>query len=406
METLNKEQLINFEKELAKEFDNGELPYLIHFCGGNEDTLIKIFKDINEEDYVFSTHRNHYHYLLKGGSPEVLKEKIHNGDSMYIFDRKLNFYSSSIVCATPTIATGVALALKKKGSNKKVYCFIGDGAEDEGHFFEALKYVFINDLPCIFIIEDNNRSVVANKEQRWGNKKNILKYENMIYFSFEEKVIRYRYEPTYPHGGSGSSGWLQFKKEAIVKQYPEKIIKHLIPRETELSYKDAVIKGTQYFCECNKGIPIILGYNVGVKGGAYGTLDSIEDKYRLETPLAENLMAGLAMGLSIEGFKPILFFERHEFIFNALDALVNQLDKINFLSNGEFNMPMLIKIVSGSVKPFYAGLTHTSNLTNLFKELFTFPVYEPKTAGEVLSIYERAAHCDYPILISESKELY
>ena len=120
--SMNKKELIAFEKQIAMRFDNGELPYLVHLSGGNEDALIEIFKKIQFGDYIFSTHRSHYHYLLAGGAPDRLEQLILAGKSMFVFDRSLNFYSSSIVCATPSIAAGVAWALKRKGSGRKVWC--------------------------------------------------------------------------------------------------------------------------------------------------------------------------------------------------------------------------------------------------------------------------------------------
>jgi len=195
---IKKEDLIEFEKEIADSWEKSELPYPIHLCGGNEEQLIEIFKEIKAGDYIFSTHRCHYHYLLAGGSKEKLKNFIARGDSMHVFDRKLNFFTSAIVAGVPAIAAGVALALKKKNSEKKVWCFIGDGAEDEGHFYEAVKYVNGQSLPCIFIIEDNNRSVETPKECRYGN------YE----ITWPSCVRRYSYTPKYPHVGTGK--WVDF----------------------------------------------------------------------------------------------------------------------------------------------------------------------------------------------------
>ena len=138
---MDKQKLIYFEDEIKKLWEQAKIPYPVHFSGGNEEQLIEIFKEIKPKDYVFSTHRGHYHYLLHGGSTKSLERKIMTGDSMHIFNKKLNFLTSSIVAGTPTIATGVALALKKKNSKNKVWCFVGDGAEDEGHFYEAVRYV-------------------------------------------------------------------------------------------------------------------------------------------------------------------------------------------------------------------------------------------------------------------------
>ena len=110
---ITKQQLIGFEKKIAKLWGDGKIPYPIHFAGGNEDQLIEIFKEIKKEDYIFSTHRYHYHYILAGGSQNHLEEMIMQGKSMHIFDKKLNFLSTSSVAGGPTIAAGVAWGLKK-----------------------------------------------------------------------------------------------------------------------------------------------------------------------------------------------------------------------------------------------------------------------------------------------------
>jgi pyruvate dehydrogenase E1 component alpha subunit len=193
---ITKQELIDFEAHIKDLWEKAKIPYYIHLSGGNEDELINIFKSINKGDYIFSTHRSHYHYLLAGGSKEILEEKILTGKSMHIIDRKLNFFSSAIVAGVPAIATGVALGLKKKNSKDKVWCFVGDGAEDEGHFYEAVRYVDGHELLCTFIIEDNNRSVETPKSERYGKSK--MNWPKSC-------VIVYDYIPTYPHAGSGKN---------------------------------------------------------------------------------------------------------------------------------------------------------------------------------------------------------
>ena len=205
MEYLNKtkKELIEFENKIAKKWNNAEILHYIHFSGGNEEQLIEIFKEIKPEDYVFSTHRSHYHYLLKGGSPEILEKKILNGESMHVHDKEKNFLASSIVAGTPAIATGIAWALKQKKSKNHVWCFVGDGAEDEGHFYEAVRYVDGWDLPCTFVIEDNNRSVETPRNERYGISK----------MDWPSCVRRYHYDPTTPH--SGTDQWVDFGKGKI-----------------------------------------------------------------------------------------------------------------------------------------------------------------------------------------------
>ena len=192
MEKITKEKLIDFENKIKILWEAAKIPYPVHFSGGNEEHLIEIFKKINPEDYVFSTHRSHYHYLLKGGSPEKLEKMILRGDSMYVFDKEINFLTSAIVAGVPCIAAGVAYALKHQCSKRKVWCFGGDGVEDEGHFYEAVRYVDGWDLPCTFIVEDNNRSVETPKSERYG--KSEMKWPKCVY--------RYSYKSTSLHVGT------------------------------------------------------------------------------------------------------------------------------------------------------------------------------------------------------------
>lgn len=200
-------ELINFEKKIVELFEDARIPYPIHLSGGNERQLIEIFKEITPGDYIFSTHRSHYHYLLAGGPSAELERMILEGDSMHVYDKNINFLTSSIVAGGPAIAVGVALALKKKGSRHRVWCFVGDGAEDEGHFYEAVRYVDGHDLPCIFIIEDNDCSVETPKAERHG--KSLIQWP--------ECVRRYCYTKIYPHVGTGTGNIIEFAGKKVEK---------------------------------------------------------------------------------------------------------------------------------------------------------------------------------------------
>ena len=199
---MNKQDLIDFEKEVAAHWEAGDLPYLIHLSGGNEDFLIDLFEEVQDGDWIFSTHRNHHHALLSGVPRDELLRKILVGNSMFVFDSRCNFFTSSILAGTCGIAAGVAYALKEQGSKKKVWCFLGDGAEDQGHFYEAVMMVQGHDLPCTFIIEDNNRSVDSNLEER---------LPCQFRFKLPGCVIRNYYTPTYPHAGNGTKKHIVFK---------------------------------------------------------------------------------------------------------------------------------------------------------------------------------------------------
>jgi TPP-dependent pyruvate/acetoin dehydrogenase alpha subunit len=196
-----KAELIAFEQRIKARFAAGELPFLVHLSGGNEDQLIEIFREVNDDDWVLSNHRNHYHALLKGIPPEELERLICEGRSMFVYSREHKFVTSAILAGVCSMAAGVALALKQSGSKARVFCFLGDGAEDNGHTYEAIRFATMRDLPIQFVIEDNNRQVDTSYRERWGVEERFSWRLAMPHQAC--KVYRYRYEPTFPHGGAG-----------------------------------------------------------------------------------------------------------------------------------------------------------------------------------------------------------
>jgi pyruvate dehydrogenase E1 component alpha subunit len=207
------QDLIAFETRIKELWEAGELPSLIHLCGGNEKLLFDIFEYITPDDWVFSSHRTHYHALLKGIPPDELEAKILAGKSMFVYDSERHFFSNAILAGAAPIAAGVAWQLKEEGSKARVYCFQSDGSEENGHLYEAALFVEANRLPCTFIIEDNRRQVDTPKEARRGAYFAGLEY-------LFKCVRRYYYEPTYCHAGSGCSFQITFKPTAIERLQP------------------------------------------------------------------------------------------------------------------------------------------------------------------------------------------
>jgi TPP-dependent pyruvate/acetoin dehydrogenase alpha subunit len=201
--------LINFENRIRAHWQAGNLPCLLHLCGGNESDLIRVFSEYEPGDWVLSGHRNHYHALLAGVPADELEGAILAGDSMFIFSRDHNFLSSAILAGLCGVANGIAWAIRERGTPEHVWCFVGDGAEEEGHFYEAALFAETHDLPVAFVIEDNDRQVDTPKAERCPGNRPTL---DQIF----SHVTRYHYTPTYPHAGDGSApGTITFKPDAI-----------------------------------------------------------------------------------------------------------------------------------------------------------------------------------------------
>lgn len=399
---MTKQELINFSDNIVKLYKEKNLRVTFHLSGGNEDQLINIFENIKEDDYVFSTHRNHYHALLHGIPAKELTEKIVEGKSMFIFDRKRNFFTSAIIGGMVAIAAGVALALKRKGSTQKVWCFVGDGTEDNGHLFEATRYVEGWDLPCTYILEDNDCSVATPRKDRWGTSTPPI---------LPKCVKRYHYNATWPHIRADGI-MLDFSKSEIPveeKLFPplssENLpnFDHLL--SDKISFKNAVVKS---MIDISNNNGVFIGYGVkNIKyGNAAGALSSVSEDLKIETPVAENLMVGLAIGMSFEGFRPVVYFERHDFMLVAADAIGNHVNQIEKISCGEYKVPVIIRAITSDGGLFYAGPTHSQDFTNVFKNLVSFPIYVPLTGGEVLKSYSLALASNRPSMVVEKKSLF
>lgn len=196
---MTREDLIAFEDSLADDFNKGLIKAPLHLAGGNEDALIEIFKGIRPQDWVLSSWRSHYHSLLKGVPPEKVREAVHAGRSIALCFPEHNVLCSAIVGGICPIAVGLAWAIKQRGEDRVVHCFIGDMTSMSGIFWESRRYASGHRFPVKWWIEDNGLSVCTDTKLVWG--------EDGIN-DFADPVGIYRYELTRAHVGTGQ--WVAF----------------------------------------------------------------------------------------------------------------------------------------------------------------------------------------------------
>ena len=194
---MNKQELMQFEDEIRDIFLDGQIRAPIHLSRGNEDQLIEIFQLIKPSDWIFSTHRSHYHALLHGIDRGWLKQEILEGRSMHIMNAEHRFMTSSIVCGCVPIAIGVAMGLKRDKSESYVWCFVGDMAAETGIFMECTKYAAGQHLPITFVVEDNGLSTNTPTQEVWGEEPGT------------PNIFRYTYQREFPHINAGQ--WVTFK---------------------------------------------------------------------------------------------------------------------------------------------------------------------------------------------------
>lgn len=164
------------EEEIAKRYPEQEMRCPTHLSIGQELVASIYAELISNNDYAVSTHRAHAHYLAKGGNLNKMIAEIYGkatgcsrglGGSMHLIDKSVGFMgSTAIVGGTIPIGVGLGLSIKIKNEERISTVFLGDGATEEGVFYESTNFAAIKDLPVLFICENNMYSVYSNLEAR------------------------------------------------------------------------------------------------------------------------------------------------------------------------------------------------------------------------------------------------
>ena len=153
------------EIKIASERKAGTIGGPVHLAAGQEAIPVGISEHLLNSDYIFGAHRSHAHILSLGSSLRKLFAEILGkstglskgyGGSMHLFDKSVGFMGSvPIVGGTISIAVGAGFAISQKQTNSVSIAYLGDGAVEEGVFHESLNLTKINNLPVVFIIENN-----------------------------------------------------------------------------------------------------------------------------------------------------------------------------------------------------------------------------------------------------------
>ena len=164
------------EESIANKYSEQKMRCPTHLSIGQEAIAVGVCANLTSQDQVLSTHRAHAHYLAKGGCLNSMMAEIYGkasgcskgmGGSMHLIDTSVGFMGSTAIVGN-TIPVAVGLALEKKLTRKKsIACvFFGDGATEEGAFYESVNFAIIHSLPILFICENNLYSVYSGLEVR------------------------------------------------------------------------------------------------------------------------------------------------------------------------------------------------------------------------------------------------
>ncbi len=184
------------EEEIVKEYPNQEMRCPTHLSIGQEAVAVGVCASLSDYDFAVSGHRAHAHYLAKGGSLKAMIAEIYGkvtgccqgkGGSMHLIDTKVGFMgSTAIVAGTIPVGVGLGLSIQTKQEDRVSTVFFGEGATEEGVFYESANFAALQNLPVLFICENNLYSVYSPLAVRQPKNRKIHEMVQAIGITSEE----------------------------------------------------------------------------------------------------------------------------------------------------------------------------------------------------------------------------
>jgi len=154
-----------FEERVNQAYQKGKFAGFCHLHIGQEAVCIGVQRALRPTDYMISGYRSHTQAIAKGIDPKAVLSELFGkvdgcvrgkGGSMHVFSKEHRFLGGhGIVGGQTPIAAGVGFAIKYDQNDDVMVCYLGDGACNQGQFFEALNMAAAWDLPVLYIVENN-----------------------------------------------------------------------------------------------------------------------------------------------------------------------------------------------------------------------------------------------------------
>lgn len=480
-----------------------------HIGGAGHEAaqLAAAFNLQSKKDWAFPYYRDVAFVLGLGMTPEELmlcfmsrEEDPNSGGRQmpaHYGHRELNIVSQSSPTGTQYLqAVGVAMGMKKRGSEEVVYVSSGEGTTSQGDFHEALNWASREKLPIIFFIEDNKYaiSVHISEQVSGGSVYNMTKgYEGLSRYKMDgtdftssnnlmkEVIGRVRLGEgpalveaecvrLLPHSSSDDQRKYRPEEELAADTANDPIEKlkdillqaKVLTEEEEASLRESVLetvnKAVEYaesreesesdtasrfvFDESGKtesfeyektepsGEPVVLvdainhalheemdrdgdivvfGQDIADgKGGVFTATKGLSTKFGSErvfnSPLAESSIVGVAIGMALYGFKPVVEIQFADYIWTAMMQIRNELSTMRYRSNNAWECPVILRIPCGGY--IHGGLYHSQNIEAYFSHIPGLKICMPSNAADAKGLLKTAIRGNDPVLFLEHKGIY
>ena len=175
----------------------------------------------------------------------------------------------------------------------------------------------------------------------------------------------------------------------------------------ELKYAEAIRAALEVEMETDEDV-LILGEEVGALGGVFTVTLGLQERFGtdrvLDSPICESGLVGWAIGCASEGLRPVVEIMFSDFSLLAFDQIANLAAKLRFMSNGQFSVPLVIRMAAGGGTNH--GPQHSQSLESIFAHVPGLVVALPSTSADAYHMMREAIRCDDPVIFLESKYLY
>src|SRR3989441_5075699 len=418
-----------------------------------------------------------------------------NGRNMpeHFSSRELNLVSQTACTGTQFLpAVGMAKALRKDGSDAVVYVSSGEGATSEGEFAEALNWATREELPVLFLIQNNGYAIsVPQNAQTISQVHRIAAgfglpsyhvdgtwYESM--YKVMPPIIQQMREGAGPvlieaevvrlDSHSSSDDQTKYRSEEELARTRERdpivqtekyVLKHRLMTEDAIEKMRGEIRAevdaaadeadaapqpevghvtTHIYSEntpvfedkeptyvsedtismieaLNRGLreemernPKIVMWGEDIadpKGGVFGVTRGLTNLYpdRVQhAPLAEASIVGVAGGMEIGGYKPIVEIQFADYSWPGFMQMRNEIPTLRWRSNGAWSDPVIVRIACGG--RIKGGPFHSQCVEAIYAHTPGWYIVFPSNATDAKGLIKTAARCEDPVLFLEHKRLY
>ncbi|TMB91356.1 MAG: alpha-ketoacid dehydrogenase subunit beta [Chloroflexi bacterium] len=173
------------------------------------------------------------------------------------------------------------------------------------------------------------------------------------------------------------------------------------------TYLEAIRDGIREEMQRDERV-MILGEDVGAKGGVFGVTDGLQKEFGewrvLDSPLAESCIVGVAIGAALNGMRPIAEIQFQDFILPAVDQIVSEAAKFRYRSNNDWNVPMVVRAPFGG--GVHGALYHSQSIEAIFCHIPGLRVVVPSTPYDAKGMIVAALRDPDPVMYFEHKRAY